>query len=288
MRNMQVLALACASLLVCALALVGCGGSSEPATGSSGDSKPADTTEPTDTESDTQEDGSEVETTMADYMSEHYASFDAFDEGIKSGENIPKSLHVSVAEDVDGYVHDKDEIVDLWKKLCAIKVDYENPEVGLSISDGDIVFSFDSGTEIMPFEFITSDYATFTGTSLFPVVNPRDVRELVERVSKLVEDTMPVVGEEVPKEGIAYLWDADGDGDLEHMWLTFNDNGDEAASGYEIRLYDDKLDTTAYLDNAYEIQSVVLEEDADGYYVVVSYDSSQCTLRLVGDELVVE
>lgn len=276
----RVIATVCVALLCTfALVLTGCGQqapSEEP--------KPEEPTTTTDGKDEPKE---AVTTTMADYLHEHYASFDTFDEGIKSGESIPVSLRLFVTDKTDGYVYDKATIVELWNQLSAVKIDLENPTKDQMSGDA-IVFDFDSGRELIPFPFKTYEYADFGLGELYAVQNPEEVRALVDRVAKLAAENMPKAGDELVDQNGAYLWDADGDGMLEHMWLDFNNNGDEAPSGYSIRLFNAKYDLDAYLDNTHEISSVVLQQDDGGYYVVLKTDNGDHTVRLVKGELVVE
>ena len=239
------------------------------------------------------------ESTMGEYLAEHDENFGAFDEGVQSGEGVPQSLHLFVAEDADGDVYDKAAIAELWRGLCAIEVDFQNPQ-DVAILDGDIIFSFESGDDEVIFSFITNDYASVRDGKLYPVSDPKAVSALVDKTVALIEDesSPEPEGEEVPYEDGAYIWDADGDGTSEHMWFDFNDNGDEAPSGMSIRLFNDSgIDAYAYLDRAYSIDSVRLLEDEQGPYVVVYYgagdyyshdNDASCTIRLVNGELVLE
>ena len=268
-------------ILLCTLAfaLVGCG--QVPTTGGSTSGEPTSTT---DAKDDTKDSDS---ATMADYLHERYASFDTFDEGIKSGNGIPQSLRLTVTDKTDGYVYDKETIVDVWNQLCAVRIDLKNPTK--DHTDEEIIaFDFDSGKEVIPFAFLTEKYASFNTDDLYPVLNSQEVLALVNRVTELVEKNAPKAGDTLVEHNGAYFWDADGDKMLEHMWLDFNNNGDEASSGYTVRLFNAKYDVDAYLNDTYEIKSVVLQEDEKGPYVVITTGNGQHTARLVADELVVE
>ena len=268
-------------ILLCTLAiiLVGCG--QAPTTSGSTSGEPTSTTNDND---DTKDSDS---ATMADYLHEHYASFDTFDEGIKSDSSIPQSLRLTVTDKTDGFVYDKETIVDVWNQLCAIRIDLKNP-TNDHVSGEVIAFDFDSGKEVIPFAFLTEKYASFSTDDLYPVLNPQEVLALVDRVTEQVEKNAPKAGDTLVEHNGAYFWDADGDKMLEHMWLDFNNNGDEASSGYTVRLFNAKYDVDAYLNDTYGIKSVVLQEDEKGPYVVITTDNGHHSVRLVADKLVID
>ncbi len=112
-----------------------------------------------------------------------------------------------------------------------------------------------------------------------------------------MEEEEALLGDKVPYENGAYLWDADGDGTREHMWVEFCDNGDEAPSSLSVRVFGDKLDASGYIERAYEIDEIESGTDDKGPYLVVRYlqgdyyrhdHIATCTLRVVGDELRVD
>lgn len=281
MRSRHFATIWAALLCAFAIAIAGCGQAP-----TANEPEPS-TNEPEQTSSGKDEPISSDTATMGDYLHEHYGSFDEFNEGIQSGKSIPVSLRVYAEDETDGYVYDKDVIVDAWNQLCAVRIDLDNPTKEYA-EDGYFVFDFDSGREVIPFPFCTTEYADFSTGELYPVQNPEEVGALLKRLTQLAEQNMPNAGDELTDQNGAYLWDADGDGMLEHMWLDFNGNGDEAASGYTIRVFDTELDATEYLDNVYEIKSVVLQQDSDGYYVLLKTDGHDYTVRLVDSELMVE
>lgn len=234
--------------------------------------------------------------TMAAYMSERYSSFDHFDKGIQSGEEIPPSLRLFVSGSLDGYLHDTDTIRELWEDLCAVRIDVDHP-LSESPDDSYISFSFDSGAEVIPFPFCTSAYAKFGDDAIFPVEDPDAVSALVERTSTLVEQEEKQAGDEVPFENGAYLWDADGDGVREHVWADYIDNGDEAPSVYSIRVFSETMDVEGYVDRAYGIEKMEAGKDERGPYLTMhflegdyySHDrEATCTLRVEDGKLVVE
>lgn len=261
------------------LAIAGCGqaptSSASVATGSASASAASSSSAPA------------TSATMADYLYEHYSDFDKFNEGIQSGTAIPESLRLIASGEFDGYVYDKDVIVATWNELCAIKIDLNNPSKKESDAGG-FTFDFDSGKEVIPFPFLTNKYADFNTGELFSVQNPDEVQALYDETAELAKKNMPKAGTELVEHNGAYLWDANGDGILEHMWLDFNNNGDEAPSGYSIRLFNSNLDVSGYLDNTNKIEKVELREDASGAYVVLTTNTGQHTVRLAGNELEVK
>jgi hypothetical protein len=233
-------------------------------------------------------------TSMAEYMGQHYASFDEFDHGIRDGSDVPQSLHLYVANDTDGYVHDKDAIADAWKALCEVRVDFGHPS-NLGIDDGDIFITFDSGREGIPFSFCTSEYATGLDGGLYPVENPDKVSDVVGRLTRLIKDAATQVGDRLPVENGAYLWDANDDGELEHIWFDVIDNGDEAPNVLNVRVFGSKMDATTTVDGVYSVDGAWLGADEEGSYVRVAYTAGDYyshnlqehgTLRVVDDGLV--
>lgn len=286
---MRVLACAfAAAAVVFALTLVACSGG-EAGTSSAESSAPG---------SETSESATGGTTTLAAIMSDRYASFDKFDEGIQGGEEIPQSLHLFIDGSFDGYVHDRDVIVEYWNALSAIRVDADKATSNAS-KEGVILFDFDSGKEIIPFTFYTDEYAELDSSNCCPVADPQEVSRLVDSLRELVnEEKEANLGKLVEENGV-YLWDADGDGNPEHLDFSYIDNGDEAPSVMVVSLYGfiTNVDTMAYIDRAYGVESLECGEDDQGPYVLVSYAQgdyyshdhvAQCKLRLVKGELVVE
>lgn len=235
---------------------------------------------------------------MAEYMSKRFASFDTFDQGIRSGEEIPPSLRLYVAGELDGYVHDKDVIAQCWTTLCDIRIDTRNPKTKKN-NDEYISFSFDSYTEVIPFPFNSSEYADFSDGDLFTVKDPEKVDTLVKSLSKLVKEEWNQNGTWIPEENGTYLWDADGDGNPEHLSIRFIDNGDEAPSVLELTLhsYITDVHATGYINFGYSVDSIVGNDDIRGPYILVKYSkgdnyyhgiAAQCKVRLMDGELVVE
>lgn len=268
-----------ALLFAAVLSVAGCGQAPASSASAAADSASASASSTSNTPA--------ASATMADYLHEHYSDFDAFNEGIQSGKTIPESLRLLAPGEADGYVYDKDVIVATWNELCATKIDLNNPTKKESEAGG-FTFDFDSGREVIPFPFLTSNYADFNTGELYPVQNPDEVQALYDKIAELAKENVPKPGVELVEHNGAYLWDANGDGILEHMWLDFNGNGDEAPSGYSIRLFNGNLDVSEYLDNTNRIEKVELQEDADGAYVVLTTDRGEHTVRLVGNELQVK
>ena len=237
-------------------------------------------------------------TPLSAYMRERHASFDKFDKGIRSGEGIPESLRLFVKGAFDGYIHDKDLIAEYWDALCAIRIDMANPtEKGEA--DAFVSFSFDSWTEVVPFQFDAAGYAVGTDGKLYPLLNPDELNALIDSLKAQVKEEQAAMGNTVSNENGAYLWDVDGDGNPEHLAAEFNDNGDEAPSGIALSLYGyiTDVEAEAYLDGAYEIESVELAEDAKRPYLLVNYlagdyyahdHPAKCALRFADGKLEVE
>ena len=230
---------------------------------------------------------------VSTYLSERYASYDAFDKGIRDGSGIPQSLELFVSDTIDGYVYDKDLIVAVWSELSKLNIDLGHPKQD-EVEGSMISFSFDTGKEVISFPFRTTEYMEFTDKTQLGVENPQKVQELVDMLTALVQEQMPKPGDELTEHNGAYFWDADGDQMLEHMWLDVVENGDEAPNAMEIRLLNANMDVSASLDHAYTVKRVVLEQDEKGPYVVLEYDQGDhykhdipatCTIRLVGDQL---
>lgn len=235
-------------------------------------------------------------TTIAECLGKHYASWNEFDQGIQSGTQIPQSLQLHVDKTIDGYVYDKDVITSFWNRLSQLRVAAE-PSKDEKIEGERISFTFDSGKEIIPFRFRTTRYVELSDGTYYAVEETDKVQELVDELKGLVEQEMPKAGTELEKQNDAYFWDANGDGMLEHMWIDVVNNGDEAPSVMNVRVFSEDLDVSDSINGGYSVDRVTLMEDDQGPYVVLDYAAGdyyshdtpkQCTVRLVGDELKIE
>ena len=128
--------------------------------------------------------------TMADFMRERYSSFDAFDQGIQSGDNVPQSLSLYTSGEDKGSVYDPETITRFWNALSALRVDLDAP-VNVGYEDGYTSFSFDSGRELIVFAFSTSELAQFGKDDLYPTEDPAAVKALVSELATLVEGRTP-------------------------------------------------------------------------------------------------
>lgn len=234
--------------------------------------------------------------TMGELLSTHLASWNEFNEGVRSGEQIPQSLELYVSDTVDGYVYDKDVIASFWNRLSQLRVDAEHPVEGEG-EGSRISFSFDSGKEVITYGFRTTEYAELHDKTRYAMEDPSALQKLVDELKELVAQEMPKEGSELQPQNGAYFWDATGDGMLEHMWIDVTDNGDEAPSVMNVRVFGEDLDTSAIINGGYSVNSVTLNRDDQGPYVVLDYNSgdyyshdtpSRCVIRVVGDELRVE
>lgn len=248
--------------------------------------------------SSAQSDNTDGTITLGEYMSGWYSSYDEFDEGIRSGNDVPKSLRLIVAGKTDGYVHDKDTIVKYWNALSSIRIDAANP-VGNEHSEEFIVFDFDSYHEVIPFDFFTTEFAKARDDKVNRVLDPAEVDELVNSLTELVKAEQGDGLGELPDENGAYLWDADGDGNPEHVSVSIVGNGDEAPNVgiIELRSYITDVDTETSIDGVYGFEHFESLKDEKGPYLVVDYLEgdyyshdrlAQCVLRLVDGELIVE
>lgn len=236
--------------------------------------------------------------TMAEYMSGRFASYDMFDEGIRSEANIPQKLTLYENGGSKGSTHDQDLICNMWKTLGDVKMNVDERVPKSSVSEEAFVsFMFDSGKEVIPFDFYMDGYAVFTGDDIFPIDSPDVVAEELRKLEAAVAKEMPKEGDELKEDGGAYFWDADGDGTLEHMWISVTDNGDEAPNCMTVRLFNDKYDLEEVINGAYGVESVRLEKDVEGPYVILVYPKGdfyshdakeQCEVRLRDGKLVVE
>lgn len=234
--------------------------------------------------------------TMREYLGGRYASYDLFDEGIQSGTNVPPRLEVYTDGGLIGFISDQATIVEAWNELSALTMD-AGASTTRESKEGSFGFGFDSGRELIAFDFRTSAYASFVNDECIPMTDPAAVEAIYERLSKLAQASAPEVGTELVAENDAYFWDANADGTLEHMWIDFNNNGDEALSNMILRVFGGDLDVSGYLDGAYGVERVTLMEDERGPYVTIDYvkgdfyshdTPARATVRLEGDQLVVE
>lgn len=238
--------------------------------------------------------------TLAECMGAYYASFHEFDEGIQSGKSVPPTMRFRAKGSVDGEIHDQDVIQRVWKKLCEIRVSKKKVENHPN-DDPTTTFDFDSGSESIPFYFCNTSFIHVVGNEVYEVQDASEVLALVEELSSTLKSSEPMgndssagAGSELKEEKGAYFWDTDGDGSKEHMWIDFNNNGDEAPSGMQIRIFGSSFDTSAYLDGAYAINSVKLEKDERGPYVTLDYDqgdyyshdhAARCAIRVVDGKI---
>lgn len=234
--------------------------------------------------------------TMADYMRERYTSYEAFDQGIQSEGNVPQSLRLFASGETVGYAYDAETITAFWNALSALRINLDEP-VYTPYEDGYVSFSFDSGKELIVFSFSTSELAQFAKDELYPIQDPAAVDALVEELTSLVKDYKPAAGDElVLVEDGYYAWDANDDGSLDRIELTYVDNGDEAPSVIVMHIQGKGVDATGVLERTYQVQSLVGDVDAEGPYLLVTYDAgdyyshdwqAQCIVRLAGSELAV-
>lgn len=234
--------------------------------------------------------------TLDEYMSKTWASYDEYDMGIAKGTFVPQSLRLIVGDDVDGYVHDKDTIVRTWNALKKIRVDLDHPQTDASTGDF-ISFDFDSGHDVVGFRFRTAEYAEAHDKTQYRVEDPSEVVTLIEELKPLIDKEKPKVGDELPNENGVYLWDANNDGTLEHVGFDVSANGDEAPNSADVKVTGKKVEASAWIDRFYGKKSVVLREDDKGPYLDLTYYTgdywnhdgiASCTIRLVGDKLIVE
>ncbi len=282
MKNRAFLVTALTTIAICLCGLTACG--TQPTSSSS---------EPANNAASSQSSSTDMASTqtLAECMGTIYASFHEFDEGIQSGKNIPPTMRFRVNAGADGAIHDQDEIQRMWKRLCEMRVSKKRAE-NHSADSVTIVFDFDSGTESIPFGFCGTSFVHVVDNEVYEMQDPSALSALVDEATSLIESSEPKVGaqNELKEENGAYFWDADGDGSKEHMWIDFNNNGDEAPSGMRIRVFGSNFDSSAYLDGAYTINSVRLNKDEQGPYVTLDYDqgdyyshdhAAQCTIRVV-------
>lgn len=232
---------------------------------------------------------------ITDYMSDLYSSFDRYSQGIESGTELPEWLRLYDTDIVDGYIYDQDFILGMWDALCETRIDVDH-RAETKVEGDYISFSFCWGGELIQFTFRTPEYAEFADDAQFPVEDPDALSVLIERAYDKIEEQASKDGE-LPMDGSAYLWDADGDGTTEHMSTMFNDNGDEARSGMSFTLSGGSVEAGCYIDGAYDIISLTGGTDESGPYVLLTYHAGdfyqhdsvvQCRLRLVDGELIIE
>ena len=286
MKNKAFLVMALTAIAICTCGLAGCGAQ---ATSSSLDS--ASNAAP----SQSSGENTASTQTLAECMGTRYASFNEFDEGIQSGKNIPPTMRFHVKEGVDSRIHDKDTIQRVWKRLCELRVPKKRVE-SHPADEITTVFDFDSGSESIPFGFCNTSLVHVTDDEVYEIQDPSELDALVKELVSLVKssESQGGAGNELKEEKGAYFWDADGDGSKEHMWLDFNNNGDEAPSGMQVRIFGSNFDASAYLDGAYAISSVKLQKDERGPYVTVDYDQgdyyshdnpARCAIRVVDGKI---
>lgn len=289
------------TLFVCALAfspLAGCGGNASSSAAVNASTSSATSVAPG---SDTADHlvppyGLTGSVTMEQYMQQFVAGYDDFQKGVLDGTRLPDRMHLFVAEDASVYITDAEAMKHAFETLSQVRINVTSPIEGVEILDGDIDVSFEWDGRVVAFSFETTDYASFSDGKMYACEDPATVSELVDYLKKYAEQPAEAGTELMEVKG-AYQWDADGDGQDETLSFDFVDQGDEAPSGFQVSLRGLNVNTGEWLDGAYEITSVVAQEDEQGPFVRVSYfagdyyqhDSpAACTLRLVDGKLAIE
>lgn len=284
--------------LAFALLLAACSSGTSTAASSDQSSGTESSASPSASADSAQSDEADGTMTLGEYLSDWYTSYDMFDEGVKSGDNVPKSLRLIVSGKTDGYIHDEKTIVEYWNELSSIRIDASSP-VGNEHSGEYIGFDFDSYRELIPFDFYSTGYAKARDGKVVRVLDSDKVEELVNSLTELVKAEQGDGLGELPNENGAYLWDADGDGNPEHISVSIIGNGDEAPNVgvVELRSIISDIDTEIDINGVYDFESFESCKDDKGPYLVIEYLAgdyysherlARCTLRLVGKDLVVE
>lgn len=236
--------------------------------------------------------------TLGEYLSDWYMSYDSFNEKIQSGTEVPKSLRLLVAGRFDGYIHDKNAIVKYWNELSSMRVDAAEP-IDNEHSEEFIVFDFDNYHEVIGFDFYTSEFARARDEKVMRVLDSAKVDELVDSLTELAKAERGDGLGELQDENGAYLWDADGDGNPEHVSVSIIGNGDEAPNVgiIELRSYITNIDASVDINGVYGFERFESFKDDKGPYLTVDYLEgdyyshdrlAHCVLRLLDGELVVE
>ena len=234
--------------------------------------------------------------TMGEYMGKYVASFDEYAAGLADGSLPADKLEVFSVEDVYGEVTDQELIKQAFDKLAQVRIDVDHPVEDVAILDGDISFSFEWDGRVIMFDFLTTEYATFSDGKMYKVEDPATVGGVLDELRNNVHEPGEPEGDVAQAQGSSYEWDANGDGSYERLDIDFIDNGDEAPSVMQLTLYDGgSVMAEGWIDSAYEIQMVIIGKDEQGTYAQVHYlagdyyqhdTEAVCTLRLVDGKIV--
>ena len=234
--------------------------------------------------------------TMGEYLQKYVADYDEYATGLDSGSHPADKLEVFSAEDVSGSVTDQELIKRAFDTLSQVRIDVDHPAEDVAILDGDISFSFEWDGRVIYFDFLTTEYATFSDGKMYLVEDPGTVGALLGVLRNELDEAGATTDDAAAHQGSSYQWDADGDGTYERLDIDFVDQGDEAPSMMQLTLYGGgSVVAKGWIDSAYEIQMVITGRDDRGTYAQVHYLAGDhyrhdleavCTLRLVDGEIV--
>lgn len=229
--------------------------------------------------------------TLGDYLSSD--TFETASLGIQSQGNLPRELTCSVANRLSGSVTKREAIIEAWEDLCGVRIRSDIP-TELNIDDADISFSFvwDDNSAIT-FAFSTSEYYVAADRTLYPTENPELVRDIIDRLEKLVGDEAVEQREsasELPINGDTFVWDADGDGHTEPFHIA------SAGSALEITREGSTGAQVVRIEGATDVMSLRAMVDDRGRCLELTYAATgasgdptgRCLLRLSGGGFVSE
>lgn len=227
---------------------------------------------------------------LSGYMSGRWASYDVFCEDIERGETDGWRLTLYEGDRTIGYTDDIDLVLSFWERLSQVGITFE----GEAEATGELTsFSFDSGREVIPFRFYGYEATGATADDPVRVVDPGEVEDIVRDLKgELHHYDEGLEPDEVARVDGSWLWDADADGEPEHVWVDFCDNGDEAPSAMRVSILGTSCE--GWIERAYGIEDVRQGTDDEGPYLVFTYRQgdyynhdalARCRVRLIGDEL---
>lgn len=235
--------------------------------------------------------------------------FDALNAGINNGTSLPSKVFLVADEGLSDTIEDQGYAVNTWKRLCELDVLADAPEA-MAVDDGTILLSFiwDDGRHYS-FGFVATDYFMGQDGKLYHLRDPKEFGEIIDDLGTFLErmylegsqgNTDDGEGTPIPFDNRGpfnfFTWDADGDGEPERFDAEFYDNGDEAPSAFEVSCVA-KDWSSAWIDRCYGLEELRAMSDEQGDYLLITYQQgdyyyhdnlAQCTLRLVGGELIIE
>ena len=234
---------------------------------------------------------------------------------------LPTNLHVMLSDGTDGNITDSDVICDLWDRCLYLRFspDLAMPDPGTFVNNT-LVFSWDDGrtqtftitgqyaltidgTLFPLLEGIYSAGEIFNGPSVSPIKNSKYPETIFDTARMMIDDslgrrTVFFIKYGSPRMDYSedtFTWNADNDGWGSETYLVKRVEGtDSTPGGILIQEKNSTEPWSCIIEGATRIYVIEMTRDDDGYiYPQITYqpedseDRAMCTVKLVGNKLVV-